>query len=167
MTSDDKALVPVEQKEVIFYDDEIAAVPVEVQGRRELFIPVRPICDFLEVDWSAQYRRIRRDPVLSEELTPCIVVTATQGQPDQRREVQCLPLDFINGFLFGINAQAVKAIAMQLSKRSGHNEYGGVYGGIYRRFGINSYKELPAGRYDEAINWLNEWLQSLISASPF
>ena len=64
-------------------------------------------------------------------------------------------------------SQAVKAIAMQLSKRSGRNEYGGVYGELYRRFGINSYKELPAGRYDEAIDWLNEWLQSLISGSPF
>ena len=29
-------------------------------------------------------------------------------------------------------SQAVKAIAMQLSKRSGRNEYGGVYGELYR-----------------------------------
>lgn len=64
-------------------------------------------------------------------------------------------------------SQAVKAVAMQLSKRSGRNEYGGVYGELYRRFGINSYKELPARRYDEAIRWLNEWLQSMISDSPF
>lgn len=64
-------------------------------------------------------------------------------------------------------SQAVKAIAMELSKRSGRNEYGGVYGELYRRFSITSYKELPANRYDEAIEWLNEWLQSLISKSPF
>lgn len=69
---------------------------------------MRPICDYLGVDWSAQYRRINRDPVLSVELAPCVVVMAPQGQPDQRREMQCLPLDRINGWLFGINAARVK-----------------------------------------------------------
>lgn len=273
---EEKALVPVEQKTVVFYDDEIPVVLIQEDQRRQVFVPVRPICDYLGVDWSGQRQRILRDPVLSGELVPCVVVTPTQGsQPEQRREVQCLPLEFINGFLFGINAsrvkeevrdrliryqrecyqvlseafqegrlttepafsdlldsdspaaqaykiaaammrmarqqlilenrldhhttrlddyerrledvestlgdpqrhitpdqasrisQAVKAIAMQLSKRSGRNEYGGVYGELYRRFSISSYKELPASRYDEAMSWLNDWLQSLISNAPF
>jgi len=100
--------VPIEQKTVIFYDDEFPVVLIEEERRRQVFVPVRPICDFLGVDWSAQYRRIGRDPVLSAELTPCVVVTATQGQPDQRRELQCLPLELINGFLYGINANRVR-----------------------------------------------------------
>jgi len=64
-------------------------------------------------------------------------------------------------------SQAVKAIAMALSKQSRKNEYGGVYGELYRRFGINSYKELPEHRFDEAMKWLNEWLQSAIGNEPF
>ena len=64
-------------------------------------------------------------------------------------------------------SQAVKAVAHELGKRTGRNEYGGVYGELYRRYGINSYKELPAAKYDDAMDWLNEWLQSLIQDSPF
>jgi hypothetical protein len=103
------ALVPVEQKAVNFYDQEITAVLVEQGERRQVYVPLRPICDSLGVDWSGQRQRILRDPVLSEALQPCVVVTPTQGeQPDQRREVQCLPLDYLNGWLFGINANRVK-----------------------------------------------------------
>jgi hypothetical protein len=108
MAEESKALVPVEQKTVEFYGDELTAVRVDLEGQSFVYIPVRPICDYLGVDWSAQYRRINRDPVLAPELVPCVVVTATQGQPDQRREMLCLPLDMVNGFLFGINANRVK-----------------------------------------------------------
>ena len=48
--------------------------------------------------------------MLSAELVPCVVVTTTQGQPDQRREMLALPLDTISGFLFGINADRVKPV---------------------------------------------------------
>jgi hypothetical protein len=106
--SEEKALVPVEQRSVDFYGDEITAVLIEENDNRQIFVPVRPICDYLGIDWSAQYRRIDRDPVLSEVATPCVVVTATQGQPDQRREMLCLPLDYLNGWLFGVNANRVK-----------------------------------------------------------
>ena len=87
--SDQKALTPIEQRQVDFYGDEIVAVVVEDD---QVFVPIRPICDFLGVDWSAQYRRVTGDPVLSVELQTCVVVTATQGKPDQRRDMICLPL---------------------------------------------------------------------------
>jgi len=58
-------------------------------------------------------------------------------------------------------SQAVKTVAMKLSKASGRNEYGGVYGELYRKFGITSYKQLPAAKFDEAMNWLNEWRGAL------
>ena len=52
-------------------------------------------------------------------------------------------------------SQAVKTVAMKLSKATGRNEYGGVYGELYRKFGITSYKQLPAAKFAEAIGWLN------------
>lgn len=64
-------------------------------------------------------------------------------------------------------SQAVKAIAMAISKKTGKNEYGGVYGELYRRFEIPGYRELPASRFQEAMNWLNDWLQSAIGQTPF
>lgn len=106
--SEEQALIPIEQKQIVFYDDELTTVVVEGSRGRVVYVPIRPICDILGVDWSAQYRRTKRDPVLAEELTPCVVITATQGQPDQRREVLCLPLDYMNGWLFGIDANRVR-----------------------------------------------------------
>lgn len=65
-------------------------------------------------------------------------------------------------------SQAVKAVAMALSKKSGRNEYGGVYGELYRRFDIPGYKQLPARRFDEAMKWLGDWYSSLTNAElPF
>lgn len=260
--SDESALVPVEQKEVQFYGDTIIAVRAQNGG---VYVPVRPICDLLGIDWNSQRRRINRDPVLAEE-SQGVAVMATPGG---KQTMICLPLDYISGFLFGINAdrvkpevrerliqyqrecykvlseaftegrltaepsfddllradtpaaqayrmaralmemarqqlilearlsdhsaqlaahddrleqieatlgdrgrfitpeqassisQAVKAIAMTLGQKSGRNEYGAVYGEFYRKFGIPSYRELPARRFDEAARFLADWYQRL------
>lgn len=64
-------------------------------------------------------------------------------------------------------SQAVKTVALKLSKASGRNEYGGVYGELYRKFGITSYKELPAAKYEDAMSWLNEWRESVEGDVPF
>ena len=64
-------------------------------------------------------------------------------------------------------SQAVKTVAMKLSKASGRNEYGGVYGELYRKFGITSYKQMPVAKFDEAMAWLNEWRESAEGDIPF
>ena len=64
-------------------------------------------------------------------------------------------------------SQAVKTVAMKLSIASGRNENGGVYGELYRRFGVSSYKQLPAAKFEEAMQWLNEWRESIEGDSPF
>lgn len=95
-----KALVPAVQKEVAFYEDTIVAVRLE-DG--DIYVPIRPICDNLGVALAGQRERINRDPVLAEMATS-VSVTLTQ----QAREMICLPLKFIPGWLFGINANRVK-----------------------------------------------------------
>jgi hypothetical protein len=57
--------------------------------------------------------------------------------------------------------QAIRSIALVLSKKSGRNEYGACWGEFYRKFGVSKYRHLPAGRYDEAMKWLTEWYSSL------
>ena len=65
-------------------------------------------------------------------------------------------------------SQAVKLLALELGKRSSKNEFGGVYGEFYRRFGITSYKELPATRFNAAMAFFREWYQTLTdTTSPF
>ena len=266
--SAEMSLVPVEQKRVEFYGDYLVAVRTD-DGN--VYVPVRPICELLGVNFDGQRRRINRDPVLAEEVMS-VVVTTTDIDPGSKRphtsEMLALPLDYLSGFLFGINAsrvkdeirdrliryqrecykvldeafkegrltadpsfddllasdspaamayriatalqvmarqqlilesrvdqhdqrletleaqlgdperfitpdqamqlsQAVKTVALKLSKASGRNEYGGVYGELYRKFGITSYKQLPAAKFDEAMNWLNEWRESIEGDVPF
>lgn len=64
-------------------------------------------------------------------------------------------------------SQGVKLVAMKLGKKTGRNEYGSVYGELYRKFGITSYKQLPAAKFDEAMTWLNDWQESIDGDMPF
>ena len=103
----EKNLTVVEQKEVEFYSDQITAVRTE-DGK--VYIPVRPICDLLGVNWAGQRQRIQRDPILSEIITVVGVTHSTAGATNtQTNQMLALPLDFLNGWLFGINANRVKS----------------------------------------------------------
>jgi hypothetical protein len=64
-------------------------------------------------------------------------------------------------------SQSVKAVAMELGKKTGRNEFGGVYGELYRRYSITSYKMMPAGKFQAAMGWLTEWHQSLVDDVEF
>ena len=101
-----KMMVSVEQREVTFYSGIIVAVRL---ASGEVFVPIRPICDQLGVTIQGQLQRIRRDPVLSEVATPVnITFTGHQhGQP-QAVDMTCLPLHYLNGWLFGIQTGRVK-----------------------------------------------------------
>ena len=263
---DETSLTVVEQKTVHFYGDEIVAVQA-TDGT--VYVPIRPICDVLGVQWAAQSKRIKRDDILSEVATSVSIMDTQHGQ---HRNMTCLPLEYLNGWIFGLKlsktkpavreslkrykrecyqvladafgrkqvaivpdadidviiandpdlseaynlaqvtialirsqarlratvsdhemrlqlieadlgdnkryvtnsqaskiSQAVKAIALQLGKRSGRNEFGGVYGELYRRFKINSYEHLPAAQFAEGMDFLRQWYQSLVDNSdvPF
>jgi len=58
-------------------------------------------------------------------------------------------------------SQAVKAIALELGKTTKRNEYGAIYGEVYRREGITSYKLLPAHRFETVMKWLAEWYRQV------
>ena len=68
-------------------------------------MPIRPICDYLGLAWSGQFERIKRDEVLSDVIRSVRVTRTERGE----REVVCLPLEMLPGFLFGVNAARVKA----------------------------------------------------------
>ncbi len=130
-------LVPIREEMVPFYEDEIPAVLIEVDGlpEPEIYVPVRPVCEFIGVDWSAQRRRINRDPVLSRHVMS-VVVTATQIESarGQRasQDMLCLPLQFLHGFLFGINASRAKPEVRDSLIRYQTECYGILHGAFSR-----------------------------------
>jgi hypothetical protein len=110
MSDKERAVVPIDERHVDFYGDEIIAVLVEIEDQQKVFVPLKPICEFLGVDWDAQRQRIGRDPVLSEFVQGAVITTApsTGGRGGGPQEMLCLQLDYLNGWLFGINANRVK-----------------------------------------------------------
>lgn len=46
-------------------------------------------------------------------------------------------------------------------KKTKRNEFGAVYGELYRKFGTTDYKSLPAARFRAAMDFLTEWYQNL------
>jgi hypothetical protein len=73
------------------------------ENGREL-IPIRPICDALGVDYSTQEQKIKED----EDLGPTVGLRPTVAADGKRREMLCLPFEFIFGWLFTISPKNVK-----------------------------------------------------------
>ncbi|NTU80611.1 MAG: hypothetical protein HGA45_14745 [Chloroflexales bacterium] len=54
-------------------------------------------------------------------------------------------------------AQTVRKVARTLGERTRRNEYWGALSGLFRNFGISSYRRMPANRLYEALEWLERW----------
>lgn len=275
--AESQSLVPVEQKQVVFYDDEITAVLVEKSGKREVYVSIRQMCELLGVSYQGQIRRINDDPVLSKQVKGVnVTFTPSGNRGGGVQTTNCLSIDYLNGWLFGINAnrvkdevrdrliiyqekcykalaeafregqlatdpsfdellrhaskdvleayqiaqaimklarnqvvlevrldehghvledygrrletieadmhqedkyitesqatqisQAVRAIAIEISKTTGKNEFGRCWGEFYRNFGVSKYRYLSKGKFDEAMRWLNDWYADLTGDIPF
>jgi hypothetical protein len=64
-------------------------------------------------------------------------------------------------------SQAVKAVALALGQQTKKNEFGAVYGELYRKYGLTSYKMMPAHQFDDAMKFLTEWHQNIVTGTPF
>ena len=76
-------------------------------------------------------------------------------------ELTLAPQHAINEVQAAELSQAIKTVAQAMSERTGRNEYGGVYGQLYREFGITTYRALPTDRFHEAMEWLRNWYRAI------
>ena len=67
------------------------------------YVAVKPICDSLGLDWASQFTKIKSNEVLE----PTIVFITTVAEDGKNREMVCLPIDMINGWLFTISPSRV------------------------------------------------------------
>lgn len=100
------ALVPVQQRQVDFYGDEIVAVVVDEGEQPQVYVPLRPIVEYLGLNWSGQFRRVKDDEVLADVVRSVRVIQTEVGVGS--RTLLCLPLEYLSGWLFGIEARRVK-----------------------------------------------------------
>jgi len=96
----EKALIPNEVREIPFYEDILPVASIN----NIPYVALRPINDLLGLDWSAQYRRVQRDEVLRDEIK-LVIIQAADGK---QYETLSLPLEYLPGWLFGINVSRVK-----------------------------------------------------------
>ena len=75
----------------------------EISENGSVFVPVKPICAALGIDNAAQQHRISRHYILNS-----VVVTLTStGTDGKQYEMTCLPLEYVYGWLFTIDANLV------------------------------------------------------------
>jgi hypothetical protein len=106
--TDQPILEPLDERHIDFYGDDVTAVllPSRTGAEPQIYVPIKPICDYLGLSWPGQSERIRRDPVLSDamQLIRVTRINSRRGNP----ESLALPLDMLPGWLFGINAARVR-----------------------------------------------------------
>jgi len=85
---------------VKFYGTELLGF----QSGQAVLVAVKPIVIAMGLDWSSQFKRISRDPVLSEGM---VNMTIPFGAGGPQRMV-CLELELIHGWLFRIDTTRLK-----------------------------------------------------------
>lgn len=96
-------------------------VTVEQDG--EIFVPIRPICEALGIDDKRQREKIQENEILGSTggLRPSV---AADGK---EREMYCLPLRYIYGWLFTINPKNVAPEAREAVTRYRRECYDVLY----------------------------------------
>jgi hypothetical protein len=67
------------------------------------YVAMKPICENIGLDWDGQRQKINRHPILSKGK---VMITAPSNGGLQ--EMLMLPVNFLNGWLFGIDSNRVK-----------------------------------------------------------
>ena len=72
-------------------------------------VPIKPICEALGIDYASQFTKIKND----EDLSSTVVLSTIVATDRKEREMVCLPMEFIFGWLFTINPKNVKPEAQE------------------------------------------------------
>lgn len=77
-------------------------ITVEQGGNH--YVAMKPICENIGLAWESQLLRIKRDDVLNSTMIIMIIV----AEDGKKREMICLPIEYLNGWLFGIDINRCK-----------------------------------------------------------
>jgi len=83
---------------ITFHEDTIFIIDHDGQP----FVPIRPICENLGLDWKSQYTKLMSE----QELWNCGIIT-TVAADGKQREMVCLPLKKLNAWVLGISPSKV------------------------------------------------------------
>lgn len=67
-------------------------------------IPVKPMCEALGVSFQSQHEKLKEHPIYSST----VMLSLTVGADKKEREMLCIPIEYLGGWLFSINPANVK-----------------------------------------------------------
>ena len=91
------------EKILKFNDNEIPFIDYNNQ----YYIAVKPVCEALGVDYGGQYKSLKRNSFLKEELQ-LISIKRYGVSGTQRRPMICIPQKYVYGWLFSIRGQSIE-----------------------------------------------------------
>lgn len=87
----------------------INGVGILASNVSEGLIPIKPICEALGVAHEVQFRKLKEHPIFSSTITTMVTVASD----NKEREMLCIPVEFVSGWLFSINPANVKEEAKE------------------------------------------------------
>ncbi|MBB1489369.1 phage antirepressor N-terminal domain-containing protein [Oceanospirillum sediminis] len=75
-----------------------------ISQNNQLYVAMRPVCENIGLQWQSQFNRIKRDEVLNST----VFMMNTVAEDGKNRKLLCLPLEYLNGWLFGVDEKRVK-----------------------------------------------------------
>ena len=73
------------------------------------YVGMKAVCENIGLGWHGQWERINRNAVLK----PTVRVIRTVAEDGKPRDMICLPLEYLNGWLFGVDVSRIKDAAVR------------------------------------------------------
>ncbi|WP_294596415.1 phage antirepressor N-terminal domain-containing protein [uncultured Rikenella sp.] len=103
---------------------------VEIVVTSDMFVPIKPICEVLGIAFPRQSEKIKSDAILSSTVTQRVTV----GADGKQREMLCLPLKYVFGWVFSINPDNVKEQSRENIIRYKQECYDVLYEHFHKRY---------------------------------
>lgn len=133
---------------VPFYGNEI----VVIKENGERLVVMKPIVQGIGLDWDKQQELIKRDPVLSSVTT----ITGVTGKDGKTYQMICLPVEYLNGWLFKVPASRYKGGKREAIIRYQKKCYLALYDYFHHGAAVN-----PGISFEQVIGVLKKLLDRL------
>lgn len=80
-----------------------------IDENNQTLVPIRPICEAIGVSFQGQHNRLKEDPLLASTVNLRLMV----GADGKKREMVCLPIKYVYGWIFRIDSRNVSEDARE------------------------------------------------------
>lgn len=102
------------------------------------YVAVRSICHALGIGHQKQFDRIKNDEILKHVYTDTVYTSDTKGR---KQPMFCIPLKYVFGWIFTIEAGKINARAKEAFKKYKMECYNALYEHFYLRTALYEKKE--------------------------